>query len=134
MTAAYDLTIVAGETLNADVLYFEYRDKTTDTLIDLTGYTARAKIRGALVGGDELLSMTDANGKIVLGGAAGTIALVLTASETATLWGSTLKPSGVWIGRQAYALGFWDLELVSGSGIVTRLFQGAVSIVPEVTL
>ena len=105
MTAVYNLTIVAGETLDDSVLYFVYKDA-AGTPINLTGYSARAKIRNALVAGADVLDMTTANGQIVLGGAAGTVELVLSASETAGLWNDTLAKAGTWKGRDAYALGF----------------------------
>lgn len=132
MTAVYNLTIVAGETLNADVLYFVYKDAAGNP-INLTGYTARAKIRTALVSGAEVLSMTTENFKIILGGALGTVALALSASDTAALWADSLPRAGTWKGRDAYALGFWDLELIAPGGAVMRFLQGSASIVPEAT-
>jgi hypothetical protein len=53
-----------------------------------------------------------------LGGAAGTITLTISATDTAALTS----------GR-----GVYDLELVSGSGIVTRLLQGVATISRNVT-
>jgi hypothetical protein len=80
-----------------------------------------------------LADWTTANGKIVLGGAAGTIALVVPASETSALWSNTLPQYGPINGRAAYRLGFWDLELVPPTAAVRRLMQGEVFILPEVT-
>lgn len=132
MTAVYNLTIVAGETLDADTLYFVYKDA-AGAAINLTGYTARAKIRTTLIGGSEVISMTTENFKIILGGALGTVALVLSAADTAGLWSESLARAGSWKGRDAYALGFWDLELIAPGGAVKRFLQGSASIVPEAT-
>lgn len=85
--------------------------------VNVTGYTARLKVRNASSGA-ELLSMTTENGKIALGGAAGTITLTLTAAETALL---------------AFTVAPYDLELVSSGGLVRRLFQGHITVSPEQT-
>jgi hypothetical protein len=88
------------------------------TAIDLTNYTARAQARLTYDTSTTIFSLTSSSG-ITLGGAAGTIALVIAAGTTATL---TAPWSGV-----------WDLELVSGAGIVTRLLEGTANVSPEVT-
>jgi len=88
------------------------------TAIDLTNYTARAQARLTYDTSTTIFSLTSSSG-ITLGGAAGTIALVLAAGSTAAL---TAPWSGV-----------WDLELVSGAGIVTRLLEGTANVSPEVT-
>jgi hypothetical protein len=66
-----------------------------------------------------ILTLTTENGGITLGGAAGTITLSATAIVTAAL---TAPFSGV-----------YDLELVSGGGVVTRLLEGVATVSPEVT-
>jgi hypothetical protein len=88
------------------------------TAIDLTNYTARAQARLTYDTSTTIFSLTSSSG-ITLGGAAGTIALVIAAGTTAAL---TAPWSGV-----------WDLELVSGAGIVTRLLEGTANVSPEVT-
>jgi hypothetical protein len=65
-----------------------------------------------------ILSLTSAAG-ITLGGAAGTIAIAVSATATAAL---TAPFSGV-----------YDLELVSGGGEVTRLLEGTATVSPEVS-
>jgi hypothetical protein len=55
---------------------------------------------------------------LTLGGAAGTIVITLTATQTAALTA----------GNYVY-----DLELVSGAGVVTRLVQGNVTVTAEIT-
>ncbi len=65
-----------------------------------------------------MLTLTTENGKITLGGTAGTITLNLSAVETAAITQSSLA---------------YDLELVSAGGVVTRLVEGQINLTPEVT-
>jgi hypothetical protein len=88
------------------------------TAINLTGYTARAQARLTYDTSTTIFSLTSSAG-ITLGGAAGTIAIVIAAGTTAAL-------AAPWSG-------VWDLELVSGAGIVTRLLEGTANVSPEVT-
>ena len=92
--------------------------KEAGVAINLTGYTARLQVRSTLESASTVVELTTANGRIVLGGAAGTITLTISATDTAALTA----------GR-----GVYDLELVSGSGIVTRLLQGVATISRNVT-
>lgn len=86
--------------------------------VNLTDYTARMQARTSHISGTVVLDMTTANGKITLGGTAGTITLSLTASETAAITAQSLS---------------YDLELVSVGGVVTRLVEGQIVLTPEVT-
>lgn len=108
----YDFTIYQGANF---VRVFTWKDE-TDTLVNLTGYTARMQIRKK-IDGDILADMTTVNGKIVLGGALGTITASLTAAETAAISNN----------------GVYDLELISSGGVVSRLLQGDVTLSKEVT-
>jgi hypothetical protein len=76
------------------------------------------QVRATLEAATALIELTTANGRIALGGAAGTITLSISATDTEALTS----------GRAVY-----DLELVSGSGIVTRLLQGVATISRNVT-
>jgi hypothetical protein len=100
----YDILIEQGATLQPVVTY-----KESGAAINLTGYTARMQVRSTLESAEALIELTTANGRIALGGSAGTITLTISATDTAALTA----------GR-----GVYDLELVSGSGIVTRFLQG----------
>lgn len=108
----YDLTIVQGATLD---LLLTYKDD-AGVVINLTGYTARLKIRTA-VAGSELVSLTEADG-LVLGGAAGTIRIQRSAAQTAAY---------------TWSRAVYDLELISGA-VVTRLVEGNVLVRPEITV
>lgn len=86
--------------------------------VDLTGFTARMQIRESLESTTTLEELTTENGGITLGAAAGTVALLISATDTAALDFSTAV---------------YDLELISGAGIVTRLLYGDITLAEEVT-
>lgn len=111
----YDLEIKQGATLS---LVATWKDA-AGTAINLTGYTARLAVRDTYSSGTAILSLTTENGGISLGGSAGTITLAASATTTAAL--------------SAPFSGVYDLEVVSGGGVVTRLLEGAATVSPEVT-
>lgn len=88
-----------------------------NTPVDLTGYTARMKIKDK-VGGTVLLTLTTENGKIELVAVDSIIRLKLSANETAAL---------------TWKKGVYDLELESPTGVVTELLSGEITVVDEVT-
>lgn len=108
-----DFTIEQGATFNL-LLTWEI----DDVPVNITNWTARLQARVDVEDTEVILSLTTANGGITLGGAAGTISLDQTATQTALL------PAGTYV---------YDLELISGVGAVTRLVQGELNISPEVT-
>ena len=109
------LTIEQGATFD---ITLTWKDE-NDVLIDLTGYSARMQIRSTISAAASLHELTDSNGGIVLGDAAGTIQLLITAADTAAL---------AFPGKSAV----YDLELVNGT-VVTRLLRGTVLLSKEVT-
>lgn len=80
--------------------------------IDLTGYTGTSQIR------KHYTSSNSQSFSVSLGGAAGTISLSLTATQTANLVA----------GRYVY-----DAEVVSSSNVISRIVEGIVTVTPEVT-
>jgi hypothetical protein len=88
--------------------------------VDLTGYTARMHMRAKQADPAFTIELTTENGRIALGGSAGTIALTISADDT-----SAMDPKTA----------VYDLELVSDADppVVTRLLQGGVKLSPEVT-
>ena len=86
-------------------------------LVNLTGYTAEMQIRENYDSTSPALTLSTSNGRISLGGAAGTITLTVQASAM-----------NFDAGRYVH-----DLELTSGSGAVTRLTMGSFVLRPEVT-
>lgn len=113
--ARYDMTIFQGADFER-VLTWSLGEPSV--LVNLTGYSARMQLRTYTESADVVLELTTANGRISLGGAAGTIELNLGATETEAL------------AANQYA---YDLEVVSPSGFVTRLLEGFVNVDPEVT-
>lgn len=110
----YDFEIEQGTTFNKEFLYKDVNDDP----VNLSGYTARMQVRSTVSSADVLLSLTTSNGRITMGGAAGTIDLDLTATDTAAI---------------TWRRGVYDLEIVSSNGTVTRLLQGVITISREVT-
>lgn len=88
------------------------------TPVDLTGYTARMQVRASAAADAVLLDLTTENGGITLGTTDGTVTCTATATQTAAL---------------TFGTGVYDLELVDGSGVVTRLAEGSVCLSREVT-
>ena len=80
--------------------------------IDLTGYTGDSEMR------KHYTSSNSQSFSVNLGGTSGTVTLSLTASQTANL-----TP-----GRYVY-----DVEVTSGSNVVSRIVEGIVTVTPEVT-
>lgn len=109
----YDLCIAQGATFQKVITW-----KSDGVLVDLTGYSARSQIRATSESATPLIELTTANGRIALGGAAGTITLTISATDSASLTA----------GR-----GVYDLELVAPNGTVTRLLQGTVTISRNIT-
>lgn len=88
-----------------------------NTPVDLAGYTARMKVKDR-VGGTELLLLDTSNSRIAIDSAAKTITLTLAANDTDDL---------------AFTSAVYDLEMVSATGVVTRIAQGKFIVSKEVT-
>jgi hypothetical protein len=102
-----------------------YKDS-SGSLVNLTGYTARMQVRENFQAPRVLIDMTTENGGITLGGSAGTLALLVTATVMASLHVPNTGSS------PPVATFYYDLELVNGS-LVTRLMQGQFKVTGEVT-
>ena len=110
----YNIRMIQGATFNP---VFTWKDE-NNALVNLTGYTAKMQGRTTFKSRSTFFNLTTENGGITLGGAAGTIALLLTATQTAAL-----NQNGV-----------YDLKLYTPSATQEyRLFKGTVIIDPEVT-
>lgn len=107
------LTIEQGATYRKKLTW---KDSAGDP-IDISGYTARMHIREEKDSSNTLIELTDANGGIALGGAAGTIEMLILADVTETI---------------TWADGVYDLELVLGVEVI-RFTEGAVTVSFEVT-
>ena len=94
--------------------------------VNLTGYKGRMQIREA-PNGDLIVELTTTtqpsgfsagNGKMVLGGAAGTIASTLTKADTAAL---------------AFERATYDLFLFDGADLPIPIIEGILTLDPQVT-
>lgn len=109
----YNIVADQGATFSQQLLW----KGSNGSPINLTGYTARMAIRTVPAANTVALTLTTENGRISLGGAAGTINLSIAATDTATL------EDGIYV---------YDLEMVTGV-TVTRLVMGTFLVRPEVT-
>lgn len=110
---SYNITIEQGATFSLVVTW----EDSAGSAVDLTGRTARMQIRDRVAATDTLIELTTENGRIALGGAAGTITLTITAADTAAL---------------DFRSGVYDLEIVNGA-VVDRILEGEVELNKEVT-
>ena len=109
-----DLIIEQGATFDP---ILTWRDE-NGALVDVTGYSARMQIRDTIDATTTLVDLTSAAGDIVLGAAAGTIQIIISATDTALF---------------AWEDGVYDLEMIEPGGAVRRLVRGSVAVSPEVT-
>lgn len=109
----YNFTMDQGSNWNLNVLYKD----SNGAAINLTGYTAAMQLRQNYNSDDAVLTLTTSNGGIVITGNLGKLVLSATATQTGAL------DAGYYV---------YDLEIASG-GVVTRLFQGQITVAGEVT-
>lgn len=110
----HDFIIKKGATFSKEL---RWKDE-NGTPINLTGYIARMQIRETVESTTTIVDLTTENGRIALGGALGTITLTISATDTMSI-------------TQSSAV--YDLELVAGGGLVTRLLEGDVLFTDNVT-
>lgn len=84
-----------------------------DALINLTGYSAEMDLRKNQDDTTEVATLTVANNRLTLGGAAGTVVLQISATDT-----TNLAPGD----------GVYDFELTDSNGVVDRILEGTYSI------
>jgi len=109
----YNIIADQGATFARSLVYKD----STGTPVNLTGYTAKMQVRPIPGSTDLVLELSTSNGRITLGGSAGTVTLSVPAANM-----------NFSAGEYAY-----DLELTSGAGAVTRLVMGAFLMRGEVT-
>jgi hypothetical protein len=113
MSAKYNLVCNQGATFN-----LQFTVKTGDTAWNLTGYTATMTVKPFAGSTTTTVLATNANGRIALGGAAGTVNVTLSAATTA-----------------AITSGKYDYDFVLDSGsTVTRLLEGKFVVTAGVTV
>lgn len=109
--AKYDFQIWKGATFNRRLTYLSAG--TGSNPENLTGYTALLEIRNVPEAVTPLFTLSTINSRIILGGSTGTIDLIISAADTATL---------SWKG------GVYDLILTSGGAVATALLQGKFTV------
>lgn len=89
------------------------------TPVSLSGFAARMTIKDR-IDGTELLTLTSGapDNRITLDDVNHTITIEISATDTAAF---------------TFTKGTYDLELVSGTGVVTTLYSGSISVTKEVT-
>lgn len=105
----YDFTLEQGSTFSREITVQE-----NGAAMNLSGYSSRMQMRSTHDSSSATLSFTAS----VSNAATGKIQLSATASQTAAV------EEGIYV---------YDLEIESGSGAVTRLMEGKVTVTPEVT-
>lgn len=114
MAGYYDITIEQGATYVQALIW-----KDSDGVaMDLTGYTARMQIRAKKSSETVLHEATTENGGIAITALTGTVTITISAADTAAF---------------DFLKGVYDLELISGTSVVTRLVEGSVAVSLEVT-
>lgn len=121
--AAFKLkhSIDQGSTYDKLITWWSQYDlvnKVGITPVDLTGCTAKSHFRSDIDSPDVLLELSTANGRIELGGTAGTVRWLIDAATTAAMdWTDAVH----------------DLEITFADGTVQRKFAGTVTVSKEVT-
>jgi hypothetical protein len=113
MAVAYNVVIDQGADWFLNVTY----DNPDGTPVNLTGYTAALQLRSLPTDPVSVLSLTTGAG-ITITGATGLVEIRATATQTRAI------DEGIY---------YYDLEITSVSGVVTRLIQGQADVSPEVT-
>lgn len=113
---AETLNFVCDQRANFSEVWTWYTDTARTTAMNLTGYTAVMEVRNAA--GTLIITLSTANSRIALGGAAGTITLTIDDADTDGL------TAGVY---------HYDLMLTSSGGVQTRLVKGTFTVDAAVT-
>ena len=130
----YSFVIEQGATTDFEVIY----NDSTGNPIDLTGYSARMSIRQSQISTSQLyITLSSSLGPCGTG-------LNLSGSQTSAGYPHPLSSGsiGIYISAASSSVlnfneGYYDLELMSGSGdctTVTRLLMGTVKLSNEITI
>jgi hypothetical protein len=111
---SYNIQIDQGATYT---LALSYKDS-AGVPINLTGYTAAMQLRKTVNSATATLSLSSPSSGIVITGATGLINITITATQSRDL------VADIYV---------YDLEITSGSGVVTRLIEGSAVVSAEVT-
>jgi hypothetical protein len=113
MAVQYNVEIDQGADWFLNVTY----EQPAGTPVNITGYTSALQLRSLPTDATAVLSLATGSG-ITITGATGLVAIRATAAQTRAI------DEGVY---------YYDLEITSPAGIVTRLVQGQAYVSAEVT-
>ena len=113
MAVAYNVEIDQGADWFFNVTY----ENPAGTPVNITGYSAALQLRSLPTDSNYVLSLVTGSG-IIINGATGEVEVHATAAQTRAIDEGTY---------------YYDLEITSQSGIVTRLVQGQAIVSAEVT-
>jgi len=117
MAAEHTLTIDQGSAFTQKFVKVE-SDCVTPVVLD--GYTGQMMIRrSATARGAPIYDSDDYPNSIIIDGPEGRVTVVISDDVTQTF--------------PAPFVGYYDIELNDGSGVISRLVQGRVTITPNVT-
>lgn len=111
-----DFTVEQGTTFTRS--YTWWTGATETTAKDLSNHTARMQIRSTVASDVVILSLTNLAGITLLGAVANNITITMTDAQTAAF---------------TFTTAVYDLEIISATGIVTRLAKGNITLDKEVT-
>lgn len=111
-TGIYNITCYQGATYTET-----FTIKISDIAVNLTGYSAAMQIRRSHEDATSVYTLVSGDG-ITLGGAAGTITLLIAYADT------ELLEAGQYL---------YDLEITSSGGVKDRLLQGTFTVSSEIT-
>jgi len=117
ISGVYNIACDQGATFSRSITWKD----SANVAYDIAGYTARMQVRTAANAASYVIALTTENGRIAIGNTISTkgqVTLTISAADTANLTA----------GQYVY-----DLELVSGGGVVTRLIEGNFKVKAEVT-
>lgn len=107
-----DLTLLQGKTIHLPLIWGG------ETPIDVTGYQAIMQVRQSPQSPETITEFTAENGRVTIGGVDGSIALTMSAEDSANL--------------KAPFSGVYELEIITDTGVVHRGMYGNLIIEAEV--
>jgi len=115
MAATVNWTLYQGATFSRNITW---KTGTPKVPVNLTGYSAAMQLRPSASSKSVALSLTSSNGGIVITPLTGTFTLNVSATQSSAI------PAGRYV---------YDFKATSGSGQVTPLLSGSITVPERVT-
>jgi len=129
MAAKYDISTHQGETFQ---LHATYKDN-SNVVVDLTSYTGRLQVRRSTVATSKLIEADSSGVTVGITGGTGSVAMNNSATGGSSTGGILITVDAVSMSNVPAGRHFYDLELVSGGGTVSRLLEGRFDCSAEIT-